>query len=167
MGSGKHISRAIKKYGTESFKRETLFAYWYIEQAYAKEAEIVTEEFIKHDWNYNLTPGGCIPLSMLGWVPSEETRKKISINKKGKRPHSYTAETRKKQSEWRTGKSFCVYYTDGLNNVYQLETLSPPVGYWRGYTTPKLTCPQCNKIGPARNMKRWHFDNCRELINVQ
>lgn len=25
------------------------------------------------------------------------------------------------------------------------------------------TCPHCGKIGQYRAMKRWHFDNCREL----
>ena len=30
----------------------------------------------------------------------------------------------------------------------------------------KLECPHCKKIGHFAAMKRWHFDNCRELINV-
>lgn len=25
----------------------------------------------------------------------------------------------------------------------------------------KINCPHCNKIGSISNMKRWHFDNCR------
>lgn len=28
-----------------------------------------------------------------------------------------------------------------------------------------LTCPHCNKIGQAAGMNRWHFDNCKTLIN--
>jgi hypothetical protein len=28
----------------------------------------------------------------------------------------------------------------------------------------KSTCPNCGKIGQARAMMRWHFDNCREVI---
>ena len=26
---------------------------------------------------------------------------------------------------------------------------------------PNITCPHCGKEGDMRNMKRWHFDNCR------
>lgn len=26
----------------------------------------------------------------------------------------------------------------------------------------KLECPHCKKIGDSSNMKRWHFDNCKE-----
>jgi len=25
---------------------------------------------------------------------------------------------------------------------------------------PKITCPHCNKVGGASQMKRWHFSNC-------
>ena len=28
---------------------------------------------------------------------------------------------------------------------------------------PDLTCPHCNKTGGNAGMKRWHFDNCKEL----
>ena len=52
------LSDAIKQYGKDNFIRETLFYYWTPKEAYKKESEIVTTEFIKHDWNYNLTVGG-------------------------------------------------------------------------------------------------------------
>lgn len=37
----------------------------------------------------------------------------------------------------------------------------------KGITTnlgpkPKITCPHCNKEGGLPQMKRWHFDNCKE-----
>ena len=28
----------------------------------------------------------------------------------------------------------------------------------------KIECPHCTLIGSISNMKRWHFDNCKELI---
>lgn len=34
-----------------------------------------------------------------------------------------------------------------------------------GMIHPTKTCPHCNKTGGARNMKRYHFDNCKFLIN--
>jgi hypothetical protein len=52
---------AVIKYGMNNFKRETLFQFNTKKEAYDKEAEIVTEEFIKLDNNYNIAPGGESP----------------------------------------------------------------------------------------------------------
>lgn len=49
---------AVKKYGTDSFHRETLFIYDSAEQAYAKEKEIVDIDFLKQDHVYNVCLGG-------------------------------------------------------------------------------------------------------------
>lgn len=53
---------AIKKYGVNNFKRETLFVYPYNKEgedkAYAKEAEIVDESFVARDGTYNAALGG-------------------------------------------------------------------------------------------------------------
>lgn len=53
---------AVNKYGYDNFKREILFIYSCdkegLKKALAKEAEIVTEEFINRPDTYNLIPGG-------------------------------------------------------------------------------------------------------------
>ncbi len=49
---------AIKKYGFSKFKRNTLYVFDSEEQAYAKESEIVTKDFIKQKTNYNTCLGG-------------------------------------------------------------------------------------------------------------
>lgn len=58
----KGFPAAVRKYGYKNFKRETLFEYPFTEDgmklAYAKEAEIVTIDFIKRPDTYNLTVGG-------------------------------------------------------------------------------------------------------------
>ncbi len=58
----KGFTKAVAKYGYENFRRETLFEYPDTEegmkQAYAKEAEIVTIEFVKRKDTYNLVVGG-------------------------------------------------------------------------------------------------------------
>ena len=49
---------AVKKYGYNKFKRNILYVFDSEELAYAKEAEIVTKEFVKRRDNYNTALGG-------------------------------------------------------------------------------------------------------------
>lgn len=58
LGSGKFFTRALAKYGIESFSKEILFVFETQKDMSAKEAELVTEEFCSRDDNYNLCPGG-------------------------------------------------------------------------------------------------------------
>jgi len=58
MGSGKHIKRAIKKYGVENFVKETLFLFSSEEIMNNKEKELVTEEYCCRADTYNICPGG-------------------------------------------------------------------------------------------------------------
>jgi len=45
MGSGKYLNYAIKKHGIDNFVKEILFVFGTPELMYAKEAELVTEDF--------------------------------------------------------------------------------------------------------------------------
>lgn len=58
MGSGKLISRAIKKHGIDNFTKEILFVFDNEQDMKRKEAEIVTEELCQSNSSYNLCPGG-------------------------------------------------------------------------------------------------------------
>jgi hypothetical protein len=57
-GSGKQINAAIKKYGISNFKKEVLCYCDSLEEMAAKEAEIVTEDFVKRKDTYNMHKGG-------------------------------------------------------------------------------------------------------------
>ena len=61
-GSYKHpktlFQMAIVKYGFENFNREILFVYNSAEEAYNKERELVNNDFIKLNTNYNMVIGG-------------------------------------------------------------------------------------------------------------
>jgi len=90
LGSGHNLNRAIEKYGEANFKREVLFTYDNFEDMNNKEIELVNEEFVALDSNYNLQTGGS------NGRHSEETRAKISEALKGKKK---SEETRRKMSE--------------------------------------------------------------------
>lgn len=106
MGSGKLIREAIKKYGKENFVKIILYCLATEDEAYHKEAEIVTEEFVSRKDTYNLTVGGegfstgenhpnfnkqlsieikCkLSKANIGKQRSEQTKRKISEAHKGK-----------------------------------------------------------------------------------
>lgn len=50
--------RALKKYGYNAFIRTVLFVYDTAQEAYQKEVELVTFDFIQQDSNYNIRVGG-------------------------------------------------------------------------------------------------------------
>jgi hypothetical protein len=113
MGSGKRLKDAIKHYGLKNFEKEILFVFDNEEDMNNKEAELVTECFIKEDSNYNMCPGGNggfgyinnnnIP-KFKGKKHTKKTKKKLSELNIGK---DVSEETRQKISESnkRTNKS--------------------------------------------------------------
>lgn len=58
MGSGKYLKRAQEKYGIDNFKKEILFVFETAKEMYAKEAEMVNEDFLATENTYNLKIGG-------------------------------------------------------------------------------------------------------------
>lgn len=58
MGSGKVIKRAMEKHGTGNFRKDILETFENAEAMYAREKEIVTEEFLAREDVYNLRRGG-------------------------------------------------------------------------------------------------------------
>jgi hypothetical protein len=58
MGSGKVIKRAIEKYSTDNFRKDILEFFEDAKTMYAREKEIVTDEFLLREDVYNLRRGG-------------------------------------------------------------------------------------------------------------
>lgn len=58
MGSGKVIRSAIAKHGIENFTKVVLETFENAEAMYAKEKEVVTDEFLLREDTYNLRRGG-------------------------------------------------------------------------------------------------------------
>lgn len=79
-GSGKLIIKAIKKYGKQNFKKEILFLCQNQQQLNQKQKELVNQQFIKQNTNYNLTLGGTGSWHHINQNMSAEQRKKRQIN---------------------------------------------------------------------------------------
>lgn len=75
LGSGTILKKAIKKYGTENFKKDIIFIFDNKKEMIDKEIELVNDNFINRKDTYNLSKGG-FGLSTL----SDESRK-IAIEK--------------------------------------------------------------------------------------
>lgn len=92
--------RAIRKYGEQNFRWEVL-----LENATPQdEIRLIEEHGTFRDTGYNLTKGG---EATMGWIPSEETRRKISEANKGNKNcvgRVMSEETRKRISESKKGK---------------------------------------------------------------
>jgi hypothetical protein len=58
LGSGRTITKAVNKYGPESFKKEILFETENKDEAYLKEEELVSDNWNKDPNCYNEMPGG-------------------------------------------------------------------------------------------------------------
>jgi hypothetical protein len=78
LGSGKYLLAAQKKYGLQNFKKEILHIFDNPSDMYEKEKEIVNEEFISLDSNYNIRLGG-----YGGWdfINSDEEKRKLKNQK--------------------------------------------------------------------------------------
>lgn len=124
LGSGLKIKHAIKKHGRDAFTKEILFIFSSFEEMNQKEAELVTEEFIRNNNTYNIVPGGSFgigqnnkgkPAWNKGLVGvqqhSNETKAKMSKSHTGV---AKTAEHRRNIAKGRKGK----FDLSGENNPF-------------------------------------------------
>ena len=96
---GRWLISAINKYGAASFKTTRINSYVTEEEAKAAE-KLWIKQFRPKGKAWNMTDGGD---GASGYIPSEETKAKISESKKGV-PRA--EETKAKMSESRKGKTF-------------------------------------------------------------
>jgi hypothetical protein len=87
-----------------------------------------------------------------GRILSAEHKDKISKAHIGK---IISEETRLRMSNSKKGRKHSEEYKK------QLSVLA------KGKPKKQVQCPYCNKIGGEPQMKRWHFDNCKVLLNYK
>lgn len=149
IGSGYILKKSITKYGKESFKREILFEFDTPEEAFAKEREIVNEEFILREDVYNMVLGGhggqiTLINPFFGKTHSDETKKLLSDMNKGKK---LTEETKQKIS-----KSLRTFHDNMTDEEYVEYIKKFPVGenapfYGRHHSEKSKELMRLNNIG--------------------
>ncbi len=88
MGSGIVINAAVEMYGSDNFIKEILFDFENEQEAYLKEAELITIDEVRNRNCYNVHTGGkggwsdrTISLTHIytksGWIPKEQFNPKI------------------------------------------------------------------------------------------
>ena len=79
---------ALKKYGYNNFKRSVLYVFENEEDAYNKEAEIVTLGFVKRKDNYNSIPGGLHSGCIKKWIYEYDLNGNFKAEYYGVKAHS-------------------------------------------------------------------------------
>lgn len=195
MGSGKLIQSAIKKYGVNNFTKTILQFFDTSENMYVKEAEIVNESFVSRKDTYNIANGGSggsikqnrkpfnkkhteetklkMSKANSNRIVSEETRKKLRDTNWAK-----TNPEKQKQHAIKAGK---MRWSDDIHPNHLAESkikISNSLKLFNenrkklglknlnsGLIRAKVKCPHCQKEGAMNTMSRFHFDNCKFMVN--
>lgn len=178
LGSGIALKSAIKKYGKSNFFKIILFSFLTSKEAYKKEHELVTSDFIKDSSTYNLVPGGSIS-------PDYSDERKLLYSKRLSGPghpmwgKKASVESNIKRSNTQTGKQRNPLASIKAANTRKSHQIP---SFWKGKTQSiesnskrseshknltKIECIHCKAIISPQNAKRWHFDNCKLLRNSE
>lgn len=105
LGSGTILTRAIRKYGKASFRKEVLFVFDNESDMNEKEAELVNEDFCLRSDTYNLAPGGkggwgYVNLHGLGVRLNEQRSRDPSVQTKALQSSAESLRKLRSDDEW-------------------------------------------------------------------
>jgi hypothetical protein len=178
FGSGRRLWLSIKKYGRNKHAKTILEFCESRKALELREAELVTAETLARPQCLNLALGGRVA------TMTDETRRKISEAKRGKlateatrlqmsiarRGIPKTDDHRAAISKAHSGKNG-IPHTQATKEKLSRAGLGRPCSEEAkkklsmkllGVPRNRLTCPHCGKDGGNSNMKRYHFENCRQ-----
>ena len=159
LGSGLKLKNAITKYGRGSFVKEVLYIFDSFDAMNQKEAELITEDFIKNNNTYNIVTGGSFGIGLnnkgkTAWnkgltgaqshskdtrkkmsdsarkPKTEEHRKNISLGKSGLKKGPPSTEHKNKISQSLTGRTFTEEHKQKLKGPKSPETIQKMKDGW-------------------------------------
>lgn len=133
LGSGKLLGYAINKYGIENFNKEILAVFDKSSEMFDMESELVNEEFIAQEDNYNLKLGGSGGFDYIRNHPNYKDWQAKGCKKGGETLHIPLDEFKKRVSE-------------GVQNTYNNGRVGVPTYANLG---KKFTKEHKEKIGKA------------------
>lgn len=159
LGSGCIFKKALKKYGKENFKREILFNFDTLNQAYEKEKELVDLEFINQSTTYNCKVGGeqgaySEDSKNKRMRPSQAHRKRVSATNLGgedvfdqrildiENTEKTTGWITKLSKKWGINKSAALSFIKKWHKDYRPR---PPIKETTCDCGQKITCRSNNK----------------------
>lgn len=179
LGSGVLLSRAVEKYGSDKFSRETLFVYDTLNESRDKERELVTHDFCTRNDTYNISVGGTGGNTTAGYTPEQlklksekqskshkewfttsdgqahkeflRKRMKVIRVQPNNKGRKHSDEYRKRVAEH--NKLF-KYYTNGTDNRKLREGETVPDGYTRGRTLTTKFTGHSDKVLASMSEKR-------------
>lgn len=151
--------RSIRKYGPEAFFWKVIYS----SEDFKNTLHVMESKFIQehnshylYGNGYNMTLGGEGVLGFKHPPRTEKTKQKLSILNRGNqyaKGQVHTEEQNKAHSEFMRGRK----HTEEWKQALSLRLSGVLTG-----PQPKILCPHCQKLGGARLMKRYHFENCKE-----
>lgn len=154
MGSGKYLKHAQCKYGIENFVKEILFVFDTSEEMFAKEADIVNEDFLATENTYNLKIGG-----HSSWEYANRTKTNV-YGENGKSGYGLENLTNHKGSRSLTEvlqeRGTFETWTKKLSNVWKSKFDAGYVNHFQGKTH---TLDSKSKIGQANSINQQGVKN--------
>ena len=181
------LYNAIRKYGADSFRVETLHVFADQQSAFDMEGQLIKELNTQDDSiGYNVADGGeggvtpemaeNISKALRGRKHSKEHVAKLPQNQKGFKPN-LSEETRRKRAENARNRIVkdetrekCRLIHLGKKKTPEQIAQMREVRLGKSYPAYEVECPHCGKTGSSRVMGRWHLDNCKhnpELTNSE
>jgi group I intron endonuclease len=120
MGSGKYLKYAQEKHGIENFTKEILFVYETPEEMYAKEAELVNEEFLATANTYNLKVGGFGGWDHITYTPFRDKDFQSTMSARGnaKRKELFADDEHRKSQALKISVALKAKYESGAVNPF-------------------------------------------------
>lgn len=165
FGSGTALLNVLASHGKKSFQFCIIGFVESYEQCKLFEKLLVGDLYKVDPWCLNCCEGGAG--GNVGWVPSEEFRRQVSLVHKGK---TISEEQKKRAALKHTG----YHHTEenkrkmGLLKIgkKRSQSLKQKVSdTLRG--KPLWTCSYCHLSMNEGNYKRWHGENCKHKNNIK